>query len=445
MSYLGGNSVICGGGMNAVIPERQSKQNIKDSKKLFLDQTLSAGDYRGDPVKVSYLVEKSQRAFEWLANLGVPFIDQVVQTFGNSWPREHTMKGGGAIGVKIIVNQLRKRKIPIFTNYKVVNIIRENPSNGRVLGVEVETKNRSLFLRAKKGLILASGGFAADIQLIKRFDPRIDERFSTTNHLGATGECILLAEDNGAGTVGMDYVQYMGISGPDIRSSSDPLKRKYPPIRRIFNVASIDRTLICDLQGLRIVASDARRDVISNAVLATNEKVALVLSDDKARDDKDEIEQNRTQRSATPMKKAIEIARLNPDSIFSGQTIRELAENIGINPSTLKKTIVRYNSFVDKKLDLDFGQSSSNLKHRIDTPPYWAGTTSPSTHYTMGGLNINVCCQVLDHWGREIPGLYAAGEVTGGIHGTNRVGGNAITDCIVFGRTAGKNAAKKEA
>ena len=147
MSKIGGNSVISGGGMNAVIPERQPKQNIRDSKKLFLDGTLSAGDYRGDPIKVSYLVENSKSAFEWLSNLGVPFIDEVVHTFGNTWPREHTMKGGGAIGVKIMVNQLRKRKIPIFTNYKIVNIIRENPSDGRVLGVEVKNKNGSLYQR----------------------------------------------------------------------------------------------------------------------------------------------------------------------------------------------------------------------------------------------------------------------------------------------------------
>ena len=125
---------------------------------------------------------------------------------------------------------------------------------------------------------------------------------------------------------------------------------------------------------------------------------------------------------------------------WTADSIEELAKKMGLNPTALKKTVDEYNSYVDSKKD-PIGKNERNLNHKIIKPPFWACYSAMSVHHTMGGVQINTKTQVLDDKGNVIPGLYAAGEVTGGIHGTNRVGANAVADIFTFGRIAGKNAA----
>jgi succinate dehydrogenase/fumarate reductase flavoprotein subunit len=135
--------------------------------------------------------------------------------------------------------------------------------------------------------------------------------------------------------------------------------------------------------------------------------------------------------------------QIHPEQLFVGQTIRELAQQIGMHdPASLERTVSMYNACVDAKNDPEFGQLPHNLVWKCEKPPFWATTASPALHYMCGGLRTNgVTTQVVDRWNRVIPGFYAAGEITGGVHGTNRLGGNATTDCIVFGRLAGREAA----
>ena len=128
---------------------------------------------------------------------------------------------------------------------------------------------------------------------------------------------------------------------------------------------------------------------------------------------------------------------------WSAPTIRELAVKMGVDPDGLEATIKRYNGFVDAKKDDDFNKTAVNLTKKIEKGPFWACYTGMTVHHTMGGLNTNTKAQCLDWTGAVIPRLYAAGEITGGIHGTNRVGGNAVLDCFVFGQIAGENAAKE--
>lgn len=190
-------------------------------------------------------------------------------------------------------------------------------------------------------------------------------------------------------------------------------------------------SIYVDARGKRIVNEGARRDQIRDAVLATPERYAYTVVDNDIFQTYDEI--NR----ATVMK-GIEIGEA-----WTADTIPELAKKMGADPEGLTKTINRYNEFVNNKKDEDFGKPERILTHKIQKGPFWACYTGMTVHHTMGGLNTNTKAQVLDWTGNPIPRLYAAGEITGGIHGTNRVGGNAVLDCFVFGQIAGENAAKE--
>ncbi len=136
----------------------------------------------------------------------------------------------------------------------------------------------------------------------------------------------------------------------------------------------------------------------------------------------------------------------HPKEIFKAESIRALAAQVGMpDPGVLESTVARYNSFVDARNDPEFGQVAHNLAWKCEKPPFWAATGSPALHHMCGGLRTKATtAQVLDRWNKVIPSLYAAGEIAGGVHGTNRLGGNAITDCIVFGRLAGNMAAAEE-
>jgi len=310
-------------------------------------------------------------------------------------------------------------------------MIRKKPLDGRVVGVAIKTGGNGLYFKAKKAVILASGGFGADVIMRMQYDPRLDERFSTSNHGGATGECIKMACDIGAGLKGMDFIQCIGLSGRDIRKGGI-IQRA--PITTVLPLIPPNRYIITNLKGARIVASDAKRDTITESVMATEEKVVFMIGDDKTRE-----------AGSISLKDAEKLAKKFPTEIFIGETIRELATKAEIDPNILERTISKFNSYICTNYDPDFGQAPHNLKYKIEKKPFWAGTGSPSVHFTMGGLTTKgASTQVIDRRGKVIPGFYAAGEVTGGVHGNNRLGGNAIPDCIVFGRVAGRNAAAEK-
>jgi urocanate reductase len=198
---------------------------------------------------------------------------------------------------------------------------------------------------------------------------------------------------------------------------------------------TVNYCLYTDLQGKRIVAADARRDHITEAVMRTPEKVCASITDEVSR-------QNPLIGGMT-LEKLEGIMKERPHELFRADSIRELALKLRMpDPGVLEQTVAKYNSYVDAKNDPEFGQRPHNLTWKCQKPPFWAATGSPALHHMCGGLRTKgTTAKVLDRWNNIIPGLYAAGEVVGGVHGTNRVGGNAILDCIVFGRLAGKQAA----
>ena len=436
---VGGNSVIAGGVYNAVDPDRQRAQGIEDSTDLHYEQTLAGGDFRGEPAKVRYFVEHALEGWQRLEAMGVESFD-LFQAYGAMWPRSHRPKYGklrnGAAIVEALHDQVRARDIPIMREHKVAEIYTDG-ARGEVLGVKVARGDETLKLRAMRGLILASGGFCADVEMRMRHDPRFDARFGTTCHKDSTGEIIRHAQDIGADVVGMDFIQSIGPTGPDVRFVKPPVTT-VPLLKSLMmrmGAITVDRCLYTDLRGRRLIASDARRDAITEAVMRTPECACAGICDDESR--------RNASYGALPVEELEEMMRKHPREFFKADTIPELARRIGMSdPSVLEETIQRYNSYVDAKADPEFGQAPRNLVWKCEKPPFWAATASPALHYMCGGLRTQgASTRVLDRWNRVIPGLFAAGEVMGGVHGTNRLGGNATAECIVFGRLAGREAA----
>lgn len=421
---VGGNSIIASGALNCVDPERQKKQNIEDSIDLHFKQTIEGGDFRGDPEKVRFMVEHGLEGLQWLEKLGVEFEPKVYAVVGALYPRSHdpANKGRGASIVRGLKAQVDQRKIPVMNPCAMTGIVRQKPLNGDVLGVEAEFRGKKIYLEAKKAVVLATGGFSADVPLRSKHDPRLDKEVPTTNVPTATGEAIAYAEDLGADVVGMDFIQML--------IACNFFTKKYGSLANL----GIDRAVFLNTAGKRFVAEDSRRDVMAKAVLEQPQKVLLWVADDDC------------QKRFNP---AMTEQIIKDGYSFRADTLEGLAkilkEKFNMPEDVFLKSIAEYNEMVKKGKDEAFGKKPTNLKP-IEKAPFYASPTQAGVHHTMGGLRTKgTTGQVLDRYGKVIPRLYAAGEVTGGVHGTNRLGGNATTDCIVFGRLTGVNAAKEKA
>lgn len=419
MMFAGGNTIRAGGGFNAAIKADYEKAGIKDSPKLHAEQTLAAGDGRGDPALVNQLTEKAPESVQWLKDHGVKFQDHIYQIYGGLYKRARNPLGprGGAY-IKALLEVCKKEDIPIMFNARVVEIIREGNLSGRVLGVKVEQKGKTMYIRATNAVVAAAGGFAASDRLTGISDPRM-EKLGTTNHPGATGDVLTNLVDIGAGTRGLDYIQCIpgGVPG-----------EKYPP--NLFT--HVDRFLFINLNGQRFIKEDARRDVLRDAMLDQPKAIAWTLVD------ADGFEQQKNSKGPENE------AALKAGTLYYADTIEDLAKKTGLPAKELKEAVDTYNKAVDTKKD-PFGRAETVLVNKIIKAPFYAGRVTMKRHHTMGGVIINKDAQVIDRHGNVIPGLYAAGEVTGGIHGTNRVGGNAMADIFTYGRIAGVNAAKNPA
>lgn len=287
-----------------------------------------------------------------------------------------------------------------------------------MLGVQVKnSKGETRYIRATRAVVLAAGGFGANTYLRELHDPRV-KGLGTDNLPSMSGQVAMAAVRVGGYLVGMDFIQ---------STPGAPAGKK---MKLLLNF-NVNGSIYVDKRGNRIVNEGERRDVIRDAVLGTPERYAYTVCDNENFMSYDEVN-----------RKAIhEGEKIN--EAWSAPTIRELAQKMGVDPDGLEATIKRYNGFVDAKKDDDFNKTAVNLTKKIEKGPFWACYTGMTVHHTMGGLNTNTKAQCLDWTGAVIPRLYAAGEITGGIHGTNRVGGNAVLDCFVFGQIAGENAAKE--
>lgn len=412
-AVIGGNTRITGGGYNAYDPVEQEKLGIQDSPALHCQQTLEAGGFRANPKLVEILTAQAPVTLAWLKSKGVEFRPGTYQIYGGLYPRGHaTVKPAGLGYIEALENSARQDGVKFRLQSKVVKLYKDDKT-GRIVGLEyVDRRGRSKHIEAKKGIVVATGGFAANSELCASIDPRL-AGLTTTNHPGATGDLLDPMISVGAATVGMDYIQCVPglVKGDKNRTSF---------------VHKAENFIFVNKDGKRFIPEDANRAVLCEAVLKQRDKICFPIIDQKGMD------------ALPPGQRTNCEKALAAGEAYKADSLEELAKKMGVSPEELVKTVNEYNEFVRNKKDTKLGRKL--LVNEIKTAPFYAGRNSMSVHYTMGGVKINENAQVMGRDGKPIPGLYAAGEVTGGVHGNNRVGGNAVAEIFVFGRIAGKNA-----
>ncbi|QEM70043.1 flavocytochrome c [Geobacter sp. FeAm09] len=410
LPVIGGHTIISGGSVNAPDPERQAKAGIKDSPDLFYEQTLKAGDYRNDPAVVRVLADNATDMLTWFESLGLKWDDRVFEAWGGLYPRSHN-SGAAAAGkdyIRVLNDSAKKLGVTVKTNTKVMDLLRDG-SEGRVYGVKALNKSGDTDTYLAKAVIIASGGFTANIPMRMKYNPRLNEKFRTTANPqgkaldGSTGDGIIMAKKIGADDVGMDYIQLIPFSGG-----------------RVIDYVGGD--IFVNFDGKRFVNEGGRRDAIADAILSQRGQKMWVITDDQS------------------IKGASLKTKLEKGIVFKADTVEEMARKMEVDPKVLQQTLDRYNQYAKDKQDPDFGKAM--FTQTVDKAPYYFGIETADVHFTCGGLRISPKAEVIDLDGKAIPGLFAAGEVAGGIHGTNRAGGNSLTAIFVFGRIAGTNAAQ---
>ncbi len=421
---IGGNSAIASGIYNCAEPDVQAKYGIKDSPEQHYQQTLAAGDFRGEPEKVKYMTDNALAGRKWLEKQGVQFDEKPYTAVGALWARsfDPANKGRGGAIIRALKAQVDKRKIPILMNVKLKALVRQKTLEGDIMGAVVTERGKDIYFKAQKAVILATGGFAADVAMRSKHDPRLTADVPTTNVSTATGESIVIAENEGADVQGMDFIQML--------IACNYYTKKYGSLTNL----GVDHALFVNLEGVRFVAEDQRRDVMAEAVLKQTRKVLLWVADEQC-----------AKRFNPKMTEEI----IKDNLAFRANTLEQLArvlnEKLQVPEKAFVESVAKYNESVKNGKDVQFGKKPENLKP-VSVGPFYASPTQAGVHHTMGGIETKgTTCQVIDRENKIIPRLYAAGEVTGGVHGTNRVGGNATVDCVVFGRNAGINAAREKA
>lgn len=420
MPAVGGNSLISGAEMNVAKNWVQPKLGINDdSPELHAQDTFKGGDGKGDMKVINVMTHEALDAAKWCRDyLGVRFEDDNLFFFGGH-SRKRALIPVGHTGTEFIAKFQAKADelgIPVITNMKAEELIKDK--DGRVVGVKATMDGSEYTFNAKGGVVLATGGFGANPEMVKKYNPKIDERFKTTDAPGTTGEALYMAERAGAQLVNMGYIQTYPIC--------DPISGAI----ELIADARFDGAIMLNQEGKRFVEELQRRDVMSKAILEQTGKYCYAIFNG-------EIEKR--SHAITHHQDEVEVFT-KTGILHKADTIEGIADFFKIPVDNLKATIARVNEFARTGKDLDFNYRSRFVD--LSTGPYWIYRGVPSVHHTMGGLKINPKAKVLDANDKPIPGLWAAGEVTGCTHGTNRLGSNAYTDIIVFGRIAGAEVAK---
>lgn len=381
-----------------------------DSVELFELDTMIGGYGINDLSLVKTLAENSADAIDWLESQGAVLHN--VSSFGGASVKrihrpvdaDNKVVSVGAYLIPILqANCDENQSIELLMETAATEIIMED---GKAAGIVVNDENGEYSIYAK-AVILASGGFGANNDMVAQYQPEFDG-YITTNAAGITGDGIVMAEAVGAATVDMEQIQLH----PTVHLETASL---------ITEGLRGDGAILVNQNGERFCDEVGTRDVVSAAEFAQPGGYAYLIVDQKMVDASSVI-----------------AGYISSGKTVSGETLEELAANLEMDADTLVATMETWNAAVAAHEDAEFGRTS--FAEALDTAPYYAIKVGPAVHHTMGGVKINTNAEVIDTNGDVIPGLYAAGEVTGGIHGGNRLGGNAVADFVVFGRIAGASA-----
>lgn len=409
MPVAGGNTSKSSSGMNASGTKFQKAQGINDSNDAFYEETLKGGKGTNDKELLRYFVDHSAEAVDWLDQNGIK-LDNLTITGGMSVKRTHRPSDGSAIGGYLVQGLLRnvsERKIPVFVNADVKDI---KANNGVVNEVKVQIQGEKAKNIKAKAVIVTTGGYGASKALIEKYRPDL-KGYVTTNSKGTTGDGIALVEKLGGQIIDMDKVQIH----PTVNQEKGIL---------IGEAVRGEGAILVDDEGNRFVNEMDTRDKVSAAINALPKKRAYLIFDQGVRSRATAIEFYAKQ-----------------GYVKEGKTVADLAKTIKVNQANLEKAVSDWNQAVANKQDTAFNRITA-MEHPLDTANYYAIQIAPGIHYSMGGVKINTNTEVLDKNNQPIKGLYVAGELVGGLHGDNRIGGNSVADIVIFGRQAGQQAAK---
>jgi fumarate reductase flavoprotein subunit len=392
----------------------QQCRGVQDSNDLFFKDIMNAGKWTNYEPLVKVFLKEQLESYNWLTALGVKWVT-LKATGGGSVPRGHSTDP--VQHVRILQEAAEKKRAKILFRTRVTELLTDQDK--RVIGVCAQSEGQALRVKARKGVVLATGGFGFDTKRMAAIDPRL-ATIKVVVSPGHTGDGHRMAETLGASFRHMEqhYVQ----TTIGIHASTGSYKTNL--------LAYWEGAIVINKRGNRFVNESVENRSIGAATLNQPDQIAYEIFDQKVFD--------RMQRVGTGIGDAI-IKRM-----VKALTIDDLASTIGVPPQVLKKTIDRYNNGVDKGEDPDFGRThlvkGVGAMIAIDTPPFYAYETSPWLPGTYGGVAVDENMHVLTNDG-IIPGLYGAGEIVGGFHGAGYHGGTALSKAVVFGRIAGRNCA----
>lgn len=431
-SKMGGNTILSGGAFNAVDDGSETALANKDSVEKHYTQTYEGGDKQGDPKLVHTLVDNAWSGVEWLKSLGMKFYDDVFTVTGGMWPRAHKpIEPEGTGFFKTYQEYIDNHTgITMVYNTTANELIVEN---GVVTGVRCSGKTgNTITVKAQNGVVLATGGFGQNVEMRVKYNeiskkwPTLDASIPSTNTSGITGDGLIMAEKIGANLVQMENIQLLPLGDPETGSLSGNIEH------------AVESRIFINLDGKRFVNEGGRRDEMTLALFDQKETTMYIVMDSDTYPNGDEL--NNFGESIANL--------VNSGRSLKADTLEELAKLMGVPAENLIETVNNYNRYckggdLEGKTD-EFGRTlftdTDGINNGINNGPFYAAVRVPTVHHTMGGVQINESAQAMSTSGDIIPGLFAAGEVTGGIHGSNRLGGNALTDTIVFGRIAGTSA-----
>ena len=384
-----------------------------DSVELMELDTMIGGKGINDPALVETLCSNSADAIDWLDEHGITL--HSVSSFGGASVKrihrpvdaEGKTLSVGSYMIPLLQENCDKAGVQTLLNTTATELLTD--ANGAVVGVKATGSTGETITVNAKAVVLTTGGFGANLDMVTEYKPEL-KGFMTTNAAGAQGQGIEMATAVGADTVDMDQIQIH----PTVEANTAAL---------ITEGLRGDGAVLINAEGKRFIDEVGTRDVVSAAEIAQTGSYSWLVVD-QAMVDASSVIQGYIKKGYT----------------VTGQTYEELAKAMGVDEAAFAETMKTWNGYVAAKNDPDFGRTS--FAKALDTAPYYAIKVTAGVHHTMGGLKINTNTEVLKADGSVIPGLFAAGEVTGGVHGANRLGGNAVADFTVFGRIAGAAASK---
>ena len=429
LGYLGGSTNVSGGALNAVDDKRQKAQGIKDSIPTFYEATMKGGHNVGTPELVHYLTDNAYKTVEWMEAQGVKFRDKIGAATGSLGQRSHYgVAPAGNAYTSVFENVLKtkyKDRVTFLMECPAQEILTD--ASGRVTGVKAVRHGQPVTVKASS-VVLATGGFGANVKFRQEVNTGVwkevvlDNRIGTTNiNKAAQGDGLVMAKKVGAELIGLSDIQLHPNGTPGTGLMQD--------------IATSGRNRIfVNLNGDRFVSEGAARDTLCKAIFKQPEGTYWLVMNKLRYPD-----ETKPDKMGVTMKDMLALGRVK-----RADTLDELAKVISVPAANLKAAVAEYNKAASHQVEKDkYGFAATNTDDAPMTEgPWYACRKVPTVHHTMGGVKIDTKAEVIGTNGKPIAGLFAAGEVTGGIHGANRLGGNAIADVYTFGRLAGASAAK---